>query len=78
MYLIGVVEMQVEGSELVFCHVGEEAFHEEIRKKNLAKKMKQVENEIVCALVNDENETRTKVSMSMVKMVTLLLLQPGV
>ena len=78
MYLIGIMEIKFEGSEQVFCRVGEEAFHEEIRKKNLAKKMKEVKNEMICALVNDENETKIKVSKPMVKMVTLLLLQPGV
>ena len=78
MYLIGIMEMKVEGSGQVFCRVGEDAFHEEIRKKNLAKKMKEVKDEMICALVTDESEIRAKVSKSMVKMVTLLLLQPGV
>ena len=75
MYLIGIMEMQVEGSEQVFCHVGEEAFHEEIRKQNLAKKMKEVKNEMICSLVNEESETKVRISKSMVKMVALLLLQ---
>ena len=41
-------------------------------------KMKEVKDEMICALVTDESEIRAKVSKSMVKMVTLLLLQPGV
>ena len=55
--------------------MGEEAFHEEIRKQNLAKKMKEVKNEMICSLVNEESETKVRISKSMVKMVALLLLQ---
>ena len=77
MFLIGVMEMNVEGADQTFCHVGEETFHEEVRKKNLAQKMKEVKKEMVCALVEEKSETKTKISKSMVKAVTLLLLQPG-
>ena len=77
MFLIGVMEMNVEGAEQFFCHVGEETFHEEVRKKNLALKMKEVRSEMISALVEEKNETKVKVSKSMVKMVTLLLLNPG-
>ena len=77
MYLIGVMEMNVEGAEQFFCHVGEETFHEEVRKKNLALKKKEVRSEMISALVEEKSETKVKVSKSMVKMVILLLLNPG-
>ena len=57
MFLIGVMEMNVEGADQTFCHVGEETFHEEVRKKNLAQKMKEVKKEMVCALVEEKGET---------------------
>ena len=75
--LIGVMEMNAEGAEQIFCHVGEETFHEEVRKMNLALKMKEVKNEMISALVEEKSETKVKISKSMVKMVTLLLLNPG-
>ena len=78
MYLIGVMEMHVEGADQVFCHVGEAAFNEELRKKDLAKQMKEVKSEMVRSIVEGNNTTQVKISKSMVKMVTLLLLQPRV
>ena len=41
MHLIGVMEMRAEGADQVFCHVGENIFYEELRKKDLAKQMKE-------------------------------------
>ena len=78
MHLVGVMEMHVEGADQFFCHVGEDAFHEELGKKDLARKMKEVKNEMVRSTVEENSETKVKISKSMVKMVTLLLLQPRV
>ena len=76
MHLIGVMETHAEGADQVFCHVGEDAFYEELRKKDLAKQMKEVKNEMVRSIVEENSVTSWKISKSMVKMVTLFLLQP--
>ena len=48
-------EEALEDSDQVFCHVGEEAYHEEFQKKDLAKKMKEVKNEMVRSIVEENN-----------------------
>ena len=76
MYLIGLVEFHAEDSDEVFSKVGETTFNQEVAKKVMAKQMKQVKREMVNAVMEGTSNLTSKIPTSMVKMVTLLLLQP--
>ena len=76
MFLIGIVELHGGGSDETFSKVGEEAFNQEVAKKVMAKQMKQVKREMVSAVIEGTANLSAKIPTSMVKMVTLLLLQP--
>lgn len=60
----------------IFSKVGEETFSQEVAKKVMAKQMKQVKREMVNAVIEGTSNLSSKIPTSMVKMVTLLLLQP--
>ena len=77
MYLIGVVELNAEGQEETFSRVGEDSFHQEMAKKMMTRRMKEVRKEMVEMLVQETSNMSSKVPNGMVKLVTLLLLQPG-
>ena len=77
MYLIGLVEFHAEDSDEVFSKVGETTFNQEVAKKVMAKQMKQVKREMVNAVMEGTSNLTSKIPTSMVKMVTLLLLNPG-
>ena len=74
MYLIGLMEMQAEGREEFFTRVGEDAFNKEVERKVLAKKMKEVKNEMVQAVFTDDSSHDTKIPTNLVRAVTLMLL----
>ena len=78
MYLIGCMEMNAEGKEEIFTRVGEETFNQELEKKMLAKKMKEVKKEIVQMVVLDHGSSGAKIPTNVVRALTLLLLQQGV
>lgn len=78
MFLIGVMEMNVDGKEETFTHVGEESFQEKMTKKTLAKKMREVKKQMVQIVAEEYNGFNFKVPKNTVKVVTLLLVQPGV
>ena len=63
------MEMQAEGREEVFTRVGEDAFNREVEKKVLAKKMKEVKNEMVQAVFTDDNSHGTKIPTNLVRAV---------
>ena len=74
MYLIGLMEMHSEGRDEVFTPVGEDAFNKEVEKRVLAKKMKEVKNEMVQAVFIIDGSYGTKIPTNLVRAVTLLLL----
>ena len=76
MYLIGLVEMDAMESEEKFAKVGEESFHHEMAKKMMTRRMKEVKREMMTIMVQETSEASPKIPNGMVKMVTLLLLQP--
>ena len=76
MFLIGIVEFHAEDGDAVFSKVGEETFNQEVAKKVVAKQMKRVKREMVNAVIEGTSNLSSKMPASVVKMVTLLLLQP--
>ena len=64
MYLIGLMEMQAEGREEFL-----DAFNKEMERKVLAKKMKEVKNEMVQAVFTDDNSHGTKIPTNLVRAV---------
>ena len=61
MYLIGLMEMQAEGREEFL-----DAFNKEMERKVLAKKMKEVKNEMVQAVFTDDSSHGTKIPTNLV------------
>lgn len=69
--------MKVDGKEEMFSHIGEETFQEELAKKTLARQMKEVKKQMIQVVTEECNGCSYKFPKSMVKIVILLLLQPG-
>lgn len=59
-YLIGVVELQAEGSDDTFTPLGEDAFNEVMTKKLMARRKKTVKNEMVNSLMDEQNTMSTR------------------
>ena len=75
MYLIGITEMNAEGKDEIFSKVGEETFSQELEKKMLAKQMKEVKKQMIQTVVEEKSSWGLKIPTSVVRAVTLLLLQ---
>ena len=78
MYLFGIVEMGAEGKGETFSRAGEEAYHHEIAKKMMTRQMKKgAKRKMVNTVIEGIEGATTKIPTGMVKLVTLLFLQPG-
>ena len=78
MHLIGIMEMNAEGKDETFSKVGEDTFHQELEKKMLAKQMKEVKKQMIQTVVEEKSSWGFKIPTTLVRAVTLLLLQQKV
>ena len=75
MFLMGMVYF--EESTNSYVAVGEAEFHEEIRRRSMAKNMKEVRRAMFNTLVDGSTSGSIPLSTNLVKVVTLLAMQPS-
>ena len=75
MFLMGMVYF--EESTNSYVAVGEAEFHEEIRRRSMAKNMKEVRRAMLNTLVDGSTSGSIPLSNNLVKVVTLLAMQPS-
>ena len=74
MFLMGMVYF--EESTNSYVAVGEAEFHEEIRRRSMAKNMKEVRRAMLNTLADGSTSGSIPLSTNLVKVVTLLAMQP--